>query len=202
MSALPEPMLEAPDFPAPTRAPERKIQFPPPVRQPHKKIQFPAKQSIGKSLHRSRSLQQDEEMQPVAEIEDLRSALDEQEEELREKQNEFARLKAETMERIRAARELEILLDARERLLDEREESIKAQQADLAVAREAPPTDTTSSATGYAGITDKSLAEQVAFLKEREAFIEESENKLFDKAQNLQEWETRLQQKEHDHDNA
>jgi hypothetical protein len=55
---------------------------------------------------------------------------------------------------------------------------------------------------GYAGITDKSLAEQVAFLREREAFIEESENVLFDKAQHLQEWETRLEQQEHDRVNT
>jgi chromosome segregation ATPase len=47
-------------------------------------------------------------------------------------------------------------------------------------------------------ISDPSLAEQVAFLREREAFIEQSENTLFDKAQALQEWETRLQQQEHD----
>lgn len=47
-------------------------------------------------------------------------------------------------------------------------------------------------------VSHPSLAEQVAFLREREAFIEASENTLFDKAQSLQEWETRLQQSEHD----
>lgn len=48
----------------------------------------------------------------------------------------------------------------------------------------------------YARISDPSLAEQVALLKEREAFIEESENTLFNKAQELQERETRLQHAE------
>lgn len=43
-------------------------------------------------------------------------------------------------------------------------------------------------------VTDSSLEEQLALLREREAFIEESENTLFAKAQELQEWETRLQQ--------
>jgi hypothetical protein len=33
-------------------------------------------------------------------------------------------------------------------------------------------------------------------LREREAFIEESENTLFSKAQELQEWEARLQQEQ------
>ncbi|HKJ89547.1 MAG TPA: hypothetical protein VJ960_00325 [Oceanipulchritudo sp.] len=47
-------------------------------------------------------------------------------------------------------------------------------------------------------VSHPSLAEQVAFLRERETFIEASENTLFDKAQSLQEWETRLQQSEHD----
>jgi len=47
-------------------------------------------------------------------------------------------------------------------------------------------------------VSHPSLADQVAFLREREAFIEASENTLFDKAQSLQEWETRLQQSEHD----
>lgn len=45
---------------------------------------------------------------------------------------------------------------------------------------------------------DPSLEEQVAFLRVLEAFIEQSENTLFEKAQSLQEWEMRLQQLEHD----
>ncbi|MFO7726591.1 MAG: hypothetical protein R6V45_13730, partial [Oceanipulchritudo sp.] len=36
-------------------------------------------------------------------------------------------------------------------------------------------------------VSHPSLADQVAFLREREAFIEQSENTLFDKAQSLQE---------------
>jgi chromosome segregation ATPase len=49
-------------------------------------------------------------------------------------------------------------------------------------------------------ISHPSLQDQVAFLREREAFIEQSENTLFEKAQHLQEWESRLQQIEHDLD--
>jgi hypothetical protein len=45
-------------------------------------------------------------------------------------------------------------------------------------------------------ITDSSMEDQLALLREREAFIEESENTLFAKAQELQEWETRLQQEQ------
>jgi chromosome segregation ATPase len=156
---------------------------------------------------------------------------------------DFKRLQAETNERIRVARELEILLSARENLLENREALLSRRQGGVE-----PPADEFSSLeqslnetqrtlkhasqtladmegtiaslrsevdnlkrsgsevevapgeslTTYDGVTDPSLAEQVAFLKEREAFIEESENTLFDKAQTLQEWETRLEQKEHD----
>lgn len=45
-------------------------------------------------------------------------------------------------------------------------------------------------------VTDSSMEDQLALLREREAFIEESENTLFAKAQELQEWETRLQQEQ------
>jgi DNA repair exonuclease SbcCD ATPase subunit len=74
----------------------------------------------------------------------------------------------------------------------------------LKAAQTAPPGNASGAGENpgdepYAGISHKSLAEQVAFLREREAFIEQSENVLFDKAQHLQEWETRLQQCEHDH---
>lgn len=62
----------------------------------------------------------------------------------------------------------------------------------------APQPQEQSNPSDYDSITHESLQEQVAFLKEREAFIEQSENVLFDKAQNLQEWETRLQQVQHD----
>lgn len=77
----------------------------------------------------------------------------------------------------------------------EMEELKAAAAATPAAADEDRPLD-------YDDITHKSLADQVAFLREREAFIEQSENTLFDKAQNLQEWETRLQQSEHDQANA
>jgi chromosome segregation ATPase len=156
---------------------------------------------------------------------------------------DLARLQAETNERIRVARELELLLSARENLLENREALLSRRQTGVE-----PPADEFSCleqslnetqrtlkhasqtladmegtiaslrseidnlkrsgseievAPGepvktYDGVTDPSLAEQVAFLKEREAFIEESENTLFDKAQSLQEWETRLEQQEHD----
>jgi len=176
-------------------------------------------------------------------IEELNINIEQEESELRSKQREVARLQAESMERIRIARELELLLAARESVLDNRElllssrlvESVPDQkitllekslndsrkalsQANHALAdmegtisglraeieniktislepeQESQPVPVDR----YAGITDQSLADQVAFLQEREAFIEESENVLFDKAQHLQEWETRLEQQEHD----
>lgn len=71
-------------------------------------------------------------------------------------------------------------------------ESLKSQMAAL----EDP--DTGTKKINYDSVNDPSLTEQVAFLREREAFIEQSENTLFDKAQELQEWETRLQQQADD----
>lgn|GEM_PF-6579179 len=156
---------------------------------------------------------------------------------------DLVRLRAETNERIRVARELELLLSARENLLENREallsrrqsgveplpnefcsleESLTETQRTLKHASQtlADMEGTIASlrseidnlkrsgsevefapgepVNAYEDVTDSSLAEQVAFLQEREAFIEESENTLFDKAQSLQEWETRLEQKEHD----
>lgn len=172
---------------------------------------------------------------PVAPLEQERA-------ELREQQREFAAVKAESLERIRVARELEVLLTARERLLDDREAMLSARLAedvpeqgvsvlqkslnetrqalnkanqslaekDLLIAELRTEIDNLKAAradskdgsgaavTSFDEVTHDSLAEQVAFLREREAFIEESENVLFDKAQHLQEWETRLQQSEHD----
>lgn len=62
--------------------------------------------------------------------------------------------------------------------------------------------DANGPVTSYDEVAHKSLADQVAFLREREAFIEESENTLFNKAQELQEWETQLQQDAHDQESA
>jgi hypothetical protein len=77
-------------------------------------------------------------------------------------------------------------------------EALKAQIASGPAADGDADTD----ADPYRPITHKTLTEQVAFLREREAFIEQSENVLFDKAQHLQEWETRLQQQSHDQGGA
>ena len=161
-------------------------------------------------------------------------------ESLIDKQRELARIQAETTERIRVARELELLIAARENLLEKREALLNARlagqssdkevstlekslsdtrkalnKANQALAemdgvvsglrkeieniRNAGIDDDEGSATDlneYEGVTHHSLADQVAFLKEREAFIEQSENVLFDKAQQLQEWEARLEQRD------
>lgn len=158
-------------------------------------------------------------------------------------QPDFARLQAETNERIRVARELELLLSARENLLENREALLSRRQsggeppADELSSLEESLTETqrtlkhasqtladmegtiaslrsevdnlkragsevelapSEPVNSYDAVRDPSLADQVAFLKEREAFVEESENTLFEKAQELQEWETRLEQQEHD----
>lgn len=143
------------------------------------------------------------------------------------------------MERMRSARELEALLETREKQLDKRETeinsrlaehvshhlgldkpqpSIVAQQelrearqtiasheetiaglrAEIEALKESVAESAGMCDDGYEAVTDLSLEEQVAFLREREAFIEQSENVLFDKAQHLQEWEARLEQAEHD----
>jgi hypothetical protein len=179
-------------------------------------------------------------------VQECFDSLEAEEGALRERERETARLRADTLERERVVRETELLLGARERLLDDREKvlaarlanpadqnvaaldkslkdtrdalfranesvnekeriiaALRAEMEELRAARPASAESASADApTTYADITHKSLAEQVAFLKEREAFIEQSENTLFDKAQTLQEWETRLQQSEHDQANA
>jgi chromosome segregation ATPase len=103
-------------------------------------------------------------------------------------------------------------LETTNQILDEKEEVISTLREEIeqlnAALLEAPanapaPESTPAPeqaepASPYDKITHESLEEQVAFLKEREAFVEQSENVLFEKAQNLQEWETRLQQIQHD----
>jgi archaellum component FlaC len=96
------------------------------------------------------------------------------------------------------------------KVLDEKEEVITGLREEIAELESTldqvtspdqattPVQEANTKPSDYDSITDMSLQEQVAFLKEREAFIEQSENVLFDKAQNLQEWETRLQQIQHD----
>lgn len=87
----------------------------------------------------------------------------------------------------------------------EKDNQMARLRSELQEARTAPTVASTdASPVGDSGeacsaVCHPSLAEQVALLREREAFIEQSENKLFDKAQELQEWETRLQQQQHDH---
>jgi chromosome segregation ATPase len=176
-------------------------------------------------------------------VEDCFATLEAEENALQQREQDLAKIRAETFERIRVVRETEILLDAREKLLDdreallaermsgsspdkglaaldrslketrqalkqandavkEREEIIAQLRAEMeelkAISTRVAPAAAGESPMSYDKVTHKSLSDQVAFLKEREAFIEESENTLFDKAQHLQEWETRLQQQEHD----
>lgn len=153
--------------------------------------------------------------------------------ELAQLQRDLTTQRAELAERERAHRETEMLLSARQRLLDQRQaviaatvssnpaalralesqlnefrEALEAAQRDLA-AKDAEVQALQTAAIGeepLAGITSldqitaPELSEQVAFLREREAFIEASENTLFEKAQSLQEWETRLEQAAHDQD--
>ncbi len=84
--------------------------------------------------------------------------------------------------------------------LAEKEAMLEQLRAEIGELKKNPPASPPESPVkgeeddSYAGVRDPSLSEQVALLKEREAFIEESENTLFNKAQELQEWETRLQQ--------
>lgn len=246
MSAYPEPLPEVVNFPDP-RLQHKKISLPKPSidqilrlrRQgadgtPRIKLVLPSEQAP-----RSREVKPP----PGALIDDRADTIERQEEELREKQREFSRVQAETLERLRAAKELEILLASRENLLNEREALLDSRLADPSgrgeitslqksleetrnklsaalkqldernaaftalegqlqqVRLQAQGTDSSGSGTGFSTLSDvshPSLEEQVAFLREREAFIEESENVLFNKAQELQEWETRLQQMEHD----
>ena len=217
MSASPEITPQAVNFPPPVRAPEKKIQFPIPVKKPHERIKFPAKPSVDRTLRKQPPSGAAANSQPLTGFEDYRSQIEQDEEELREKQREFAQLKAETLERIRAAKELEILLNAREQLLDEREASFKEireqvdqvnrqlRQKEETIAQlrdemdalkqgqaQAGPAGSETAVAGNDTASSDSLAEQAALLKEREAY----------KAQQLQEWETRLQQREHDLDNA
>lgn len=94
-------------------------------------------------------------------------------------------------------------LEEANKAMAEKEQVIAALRREMEELKATGPTSSAAEddgdrPLGYDDITHKSLAEQVAFLREREAFIEQSENTLFDKAQTLQEWETRLQQSEHD----
>jgi len=170
---------------------------------------------------------------------EIPGATDDPVESLIDKQRELARIQAETTERIRVARELELLIAARENLLEKREALLNARLAGQSSDKEVSTLEKSLSDTRkalnkanqalaemdgvvsglrkeienirnagiddeeavagvseYEGVTHHSLAEQVAFLKEREAFIEQSENVLFDKAQQLQEWEARLEQRD------
>ena len=233
MSALPE---QAPDL-------SERIVLAPPSGKPAPKT-GPSIDSILRRMEQNKNAPS-----PLGHIgaDERFASYERNETEFREQRREVARLQAESMERMRVAKETEILLAARERLLEQREALITARQADahqppsqeisaleatLRETREAlkqanqginekeemiadlraemeqilaggAEADSIPGVTvdSYDGVTDPSLADQVAFLREREAFIEESENVLFDKAQQLQEWETRLQQMDHDQAN-
>ena len=208
MSASPEPVPDTPpevvNFPIP-QMPDRKLV----LRQPsidsilRMRKQMPGQRKL--KLETPKAPEEHEPRQPEALIDNRMDSVELAEEELREKQREFARVQADAMERLRAAKELEILLASRESLLDDRE-SMLAERESMVAAREdrslnrKPREESGEGAPApiqqLDGVTHPTLQEQVAFLREREAFIEESENVLFNKAQELQEWETRLQQME------
>ena len=234
MSALPE---QAPDL-------SERIVLAPPSGKPAAKT-GPSIDSILRRMEQNKNAHS-----PMGHIgaDDRFAAYERNETDYREQRREVARQQAESMERMRVAKETEILLAARERLLEQREALITARQADAhrQPSQEISALETTLRETrealkqanqginekeemiaglrseleelrsgqvdagtcpgsmieDYEQVTDPSLADQVAFLREREAFIEESENVLFDKAQQLQEWETRLQQMDHDQANT
>lgn len=83
----------------------------------------------------------------------------------------------------------------KEEIIDRLQREVEELKQAGANAPANPPVESGSD-DPYAKVSDPSLAEQVALLQEREAFIEESENTLFNKAQELQERETRLQHAE------
>lgn len=243
MSALPEKVPELANFPDPRPSfPDPRPSFPDP-RPGHGKSGLSLRPSVDTILQRmnpdklklDKVVKMDDDENP--------SSLEQEKLELREQQRQFAQVQADSMERLRVARELEVLLSARETVLDNREALLSAQlvnsvpeqkicilenslndsrtalkQANQALSEmegtisslrteiehiktmgvEPESVSSLSPKDDYAEITDKSLEEQVAFLRERELFIEESENVLFEKAQHLQERESRLEQNEHD----
>ena len=237
MNALHETGPELIDFPDPRQAPPR--------RRERISLQKPPVDSILKRMSQGEDVSAPKN-KPVDSSDDSDDpeALEEAEkEEFRKERREVTRIHSESMERMRVARELELLLDAREKVLDNREALLKAQKSEylpesdisamerslldirkvletasdtltkmegILSSRRAklvselksgaadPTVGNTKPVTGYDDITDASLVEQVAFLKEREAYVEQSENVLFEKAQHLQEWQTRLEQMEDD----
>lgn len=91
-------------------------------------------------------------------------------------------------------------LDAANTALAERDQKIAELLNRISAIEALPDNSADQQAENTDAISHPSLQDQVAFLREREAFIEQSENTLFEKAQHLQEWESRLQQIEHDLD--
>jgi hypothetical protein len=250
MTATPDKLPEVVDFPDP-RIPDfpdpRKPDFPDP-RKREKKLSLP-RPSIDSILQRTNPAQEKRRLVLPAEANKKEEIVmidkdDPDESEVWKAQQEAARLKAESLDRMRIARELEVLLEAREKHLDKREaqlstrvdeaipdrniaaheqsleetrralsqanlsleemQSVIAEQRnELEQLKSSPEPDTSDASDAlYATVTDKSLEEQVALLQEREAFIEQSENVLFDKAQHLQEWEARLEQKDQEREYA
>lgn len=242
MSALPEPARELVDFPDPRMVTPR--------RRDRISLQKPPVESILKQMTRGEEILpppnkpqgKDEDPEDPDDPEAMEEA---EKEEFRKQRREVARMHSESMERMRVARELEVLLEAREKVLDNREALLKAQNPEylqdgditamerslkdirkvmeaatqsltqmegILSSRRAKLDSAKQSGTGqygagkkisgYGDLTDASLADQIAFLQEREAYVEESENVLFEKAQHLQEWQTRLEQMEHDNASA
>ncbi|MEX0330614.1 MAG: hypothetical protein AB3N64_04250 [Puniceicoccaceae bacterium] len=242
MSAAPEQIPEVVNFPDPRKFPDPRT-FPDPrkgleQRKKRKRISLP-RPSIDTILKRTDPTKVNavEDADPT-QI-DCFMGEEPGEAEIIAETDKIARLKEESLERIRAARELEVLLETREKQLDQRETEINSRlaenvshhlgldkpqppivvqqelqearqlmaekeeliaslRAEIEQLKEAAAQSDGQDDDGYEAVTDLSLEEQVAFLREREAFIEQSENVLFDKAQQLQEWEASLEQVEHD----
>ncbi len=242
MSAKPEPAPELIDFPDPRQAPPKRKEK---ISMPRQPVESVLKQ-ISKGISNTPTNQDKPENNDDTPV-DPDAGEEDEKEELRKQRREVARIQSESMERMRVARELEVLLNAREKVLDNREALLSADKTDhltqsdlsalegslkeirkvmdtanqsltqmenLLSARRASLENASKGTgdeatagkgkplSGYSDITHDSLAEQVAFLQEREAYVEKSENILFEKAQQLQEWETRLEQMEHDNNRS
>ncbi|NBD37178.1 MAG: hypothetical protein GVY10_01245 [Verrucomicrobia bacterium] len=128
--------------------------------------------------------------------------LDNREQLLSKRMSAFARRHGNNEWLQKALSETKAALAMANEAFAEKEELVERLQREVEELKQARaqvpanPTEESGNDDPYAKVSAPSLAEQVALLKEREAFIEESENTLFNKAQELQERETRLQHAE------